>query len=54
MFNRRKYFKEITDFKSYIAKNFKEMKRLKSLLVNAEAHLEPKQASTMEVFCEYT
>ena len=43
-----KYFKEITDLKS----NFKEIKRSKSL-PKAEAYLEPKRASTMELFCEY-
>ena len=35
------------------AKYFKEMKRLKSFH-KAEAYLEPKPASTMELFCEYT
>ena len=53
-----KYFKEITDFKSlivmsYNVKYFKEIKRLKSLR-NAEAYLEPKRASKMGLFCEYT
>ena len=43
-----KYFKEITDLKSH----FKEIKRSKSLQ-KAEAYLEPKRASTMELFCEY-
>ena len=43
-----KHFKEITDFKSP-----KEIKRLRNLQ-KAEAFLEPKQASTMELFCEYT
>ena len=38
---------------SYYAKCFKEIKRLKSFQ-KAEAYLEPKQASTMEFFCEYT
>ena len=33
---------------------FKEIKRLKSLQVKGEAYLEPKQASVMELFCEYT
>ena len=37
----------------YYVKYFKEIKRLKSLL-KAEAYLEPKQASMMELFCEYT
>ena len=45
-----KYFKEITDFES---QNVKETKRLKSLQ-KAEAYLEPKRASTMELFCEDT
>ena len=52
-----KYLKEVTDFKNVImyviVKYFKEIKRLKSLL-KAEAYLEPKQASMMELFCEYT
>ena len=51
-----KYLKEVTDFKNVImyviVKYFKEIKRLKSLL-KAEAYLEPKQASMMELFCEY-
>ena len=34
-------------------KYFKEIKRLKSLQ-KAEAYLEPKQTSMMELFCEYT
>ena len=34
-------------------KFFKEIKRLKGLQ-KAKAYLEPKQASMMEVFCEYT
>ena len=38
---------------SYNVKNFKEIKRLKCLLVKAEAHLEPERASVMEFFCEY-
>ena len=37
------YFKEVTDFKS------QEIKRLKSLQ-KSEAYLEPKRASTMELF----
>ena len=49
-----KYFKEITDLKNLKCKNFKEIKRLKSLQVKAEAYLEPKRASMMELFCEYT
>ena len=49
-----KYFKEITDFKKhYSVKYFKEIKRLKSLQ-KAEAYLQLKQASIMELFCEYT
>ena len=39
-----KYFKEITDFKSYNVNKIKEIKRLKSLQ-KAEAYLEPKRAS---------
>ena len=38
---------------SYNIKYFKEIKRLKSPQ-KAEAYLEPKQASTMELFYEYT
>ena len=34
-------------------KFFKKIKRLKGLQ-KAEAYLEPKQASMMELFCEYT
>ena len=37
---------------SYNVKCFKEIKRFKSLQ-KAKAYLEPKQASTMELFCEY-
>ena len=37
----------------YNAKFFKEIKRLKSLQ-KAEEYLEPKRASTMELFCGYT
>ena len=49
MFNRRNNrFRE-----SYNVKYFKEIKHLKSPQ-KAEASLEPKQASTMELFCEYT
>ena len=49
-----KYFKEITDFKSFIydVKYFKEIKPLKNFQ-KAEAYLEPKSISTMELFCEY-
>ena len=43
--------KEVKYF--YYVKYFKEIKRLKSLL-KAEAYLEPKQASVMELFYEYT
>ena len=47
-----KYLKEVTDFKNVImyviVKYFKEIKRLKSLL-KAEAYLESKQASMMEL-----
>ena len=45
--------KEITDFKSLNVKYFKGIKRLKSLQ-KAEAYLETKRISTMELFCEYT
>ena len=38
---------------SYNVKYFKEINRLKSPQ-KAEAYLEPKQASTMELFYEYT
>ena len=34
-------------------KYFKEIKRVKSFQ-KAEGYLEPKQASMMELFCEYT
>ena len=50
--------KEVKCFKNnrfqepYI-KYFKEIKRLRSLQ-KAEAYLEPKRASAMELFCEYT
>ena len=45
-----KYFKEINRFqKSYNLKYLKEIKRLKSPQ-KAEAYLEPKKASTMELF----
>ena len=47
-----KYFKEITDFKN-LRKYFKEIKRLKSFQ-KADVYLEPKQASMIELFCEYT
>ena len=52
-----KYFKKIITLnkflESYNVKSFKEIKRLKSLQ-KAEVYLEPKRASTMELFCEYT
>ena len=50
-----KHFKEITDFKSLIMRNtlIKEIKHLRSLQ-KTEAYLKPKQASTMELFCEYS
>ena len=38
---------------TYNVKSFKEIKRLKCLLVKAEAYLEPEQASMMELFCGY-
>ena len=38
---------------SYDVKYFKEIKRLKSLQ-KAEAYLEPKQTSMIELFYEYT
>ena len=38
---------------SYNVKYFEDIKRLKSLQ-KAEAYLEPKQGSMMELFCEYT
>ena len=41
------------DFELLIVKYFKEIKCLKSLQ-KAEMHLEPKRASTMELFTEYT
>ena len=39
---------------SYNVKYFKEAKRLKTLQVKAETYLEPKGASIMKLFCEYT
>ena len=45
-----KYLKEITDFKSLITKNFKEIELLKSLQVKTEVYLERKRASTVEIF----
>ena len=38
---------------SYNVKYFKEIKRLKSLQ-KAEAYLELKRVSAMEIFCKYT
>ena len=53
-----KYIQGITNFRSlivtsYNVKYFKERKRLKNLR-KKEAYLEPKRATTMELFCEYT
>ena len=45
--------KEVKYLIPYDVKCFKEIKRLKSLQ-KAEAYLEPKQASMMKLFCEYT
>ena len=39
---------------SYNVKYFKEAKRLKTLQVKGETYLEPKGASIMKLFCEYT
>ena len=49
------YFKEISYFKSliYNVKYFKKIKRLKSFQ-KAEAYLELKRVSTMELFSECT
>ena len=48
-----KHFKEVTVLiESDNVKYFKEIKRSQSLQ-KAEAHLEPKRAFTMELFCEY-
>ena len=49
-----KYFKKNNNrFQEfYNVKYFKEIKRLKSLQ-KKEAYLEPKRASTMQLFCEY-
>ena len=44
------YFKEIIDFKDLIIQRNKLLKSLQK----AEAYLEPKQASIMELFCKYT
>ena len=49
-----KYFKKETDLKqSYNVKYFNEIKRLKSL-PKGGVYLEPKRASPMEIFSEYT
>ena len=53
MFDELKEVKYNRFQESYNVKYFKEIKRLKSLQ-KAEAYLEPKWASTMELFCEYT
>ena len=53
MFDELKEVKYNRFQESYNVKYFKEIKRLKSLQ-KAEAYLEPKRASTMELFCEYT
>ena len=45
-----KYFKEIIDFKDLVIQRNKLLKSLQK----AEAYLEPKQASIMELFCKYT
>ena len=44
--------KEVKYF--YYVKYFKEIKRFLKSFLKAEAYLEPKQASVMELFCEYT
>ena len=46
-------FKKVKYLESYNKKYFKEIKHLKSLQ-EAEAYLQPKEASTMQLFCEYT
>ena len=48
-FNRNNRFQE-----SYNVKCFKEIKRLKSLQVKTEVHLEPKRGSMIQLFCQYT
>ena len=45
-----KYFKEIIDFKDLVI----QRNKLLTSLQKAEAYLEPKQASIMELFCKYT
>ena len=50
---RHERVKEVTDFyRVFFVKHFKKIKRSKSLQ-KAEAHLEPKRASAMELFYEY-
>ena len=51
-FKEVKYFKEITDFKSLRMSN--TLKNKTFGLQKAEAYLEPRRISTMELFCEYT
>ena len=49
-----KYFKRSDRYQEpYSVKYFKEIRRLKSLQ-KAEAYLVPKQAPTMDLFCQYT
>ena len=54
---KEKYLKKIIRLNRfqgpYNEKSFKKIKCLKSLQ-KAEVYLEPMQASTMELFCEYT
>ena len=52
MFDKRKV-KTLSNQESYNVKCFKVINRLKSLQ-KAEEFLEPKRASTMELFCQYT
>ena len=53
MIKRSKVLKRSNRFQEcYYVKYLKEIKRLKSLL-KAEAYLEAKQESMMELFCEY-
>ena len=47
-----KCFKKITDFKNHNVDYFQETKRLQSLQ-KAEAYLELKHASMVELGCEY-
>ena len=53
MIKRNKVLQRNNRFQESYAKYFKEIKRLKSLQ-KVEPYLEPKQASMMELFCEYT